>query len=769
MAYNNVKVKQRQIAQNQQTKELGIVSPVPMGDWSSTIQYKKLNIVRYSGVSYMAKSDNVGVSPYGNPQSMKIWQRVAADGRSIIVGSETTYQAGESGQIPPTGEWSETIPIVAAGSYLWNKIVLLYDDETSTTTYVVARQGVDGKEGEIGKTGNGIKNYVIEYAVSTSGKEIPADSEWETEIPVVQKGQYLWTRTTLNYTDDTNSFSYSVAYQGTDGAMGNTGYGIYDDGLTSTSTIGTESINVSNAQLTHSISVGDFEIVKFNSVIGNEFALYKVTRVTPVSGGINRYSLQLSFISRLSGTNGTRIFNSITGSFDNQTIANVPFSRLRPTSIMPPLVGDFISDGKGTWTRIISVDTSGEIVQAEPFGVMRGSGYFITNESIAKWSDGTSKTFNYGNVILFSPLKVGDIIVSKTTGVAVAVNALDMSSNIYSATFLMETFGVGITSITPNGTDANGGNIYKITLSDGTSYNITAPKGTDGAPGKDGTDGISALTYSSTYSTTSNPAPGSTLSNISIINFNRTPIVEDKYTLLWRNLETNHTFYCNAEIASVDSATNRATATIMSVVDITGQAAYVVSESRNYVSSTDGANPPAESANWSASASPVQGQYLWSRNILTFNNGSTSTLYAVAYQGVDGTGSGGAAEKSIVALTFRTYYSYQSYSYNQTCTIRWVVDRIPQSQGQIPSMSNLTTFLQNRGVFNRPIVSVSTQDYSLPSTASYSSVLKNLLLITGTSSNDLVVRFYSGTSTSVAIATNNITLSFPVAVAISDM
>ena len=35
--------------------------------------------------------------------------------------------------------------------------------------------------------------------------------------------------------------------------------------------------------------------------------------------------------------------------------------------------------------------------------------------------------------------------------------------------------GVGITSITPNGQDAAGGNIYKITLTNGETYNITTP------------------------------------------------------------------------------------------------------------------------------------------------------------------------------------------------------------------------------------------------------------------------------------------------------
>lgn len=67
MAYNNVKVKARQtVAQTfTQTKDLGTVSEVPMGDWSATTQYQKLNKVRYvstggSGVTLLAKKSKSG-------------------------------------------------------------------------------------------------------------------------------------------------------------------------------------------------------------------------------------------------------------------------------------------------------------------------------------------------------------------------------------------------------------------------------------------------------------------------------------------------------------------------------------------------------------------------------------------------------------------------------------------------------------------------------------------------------------------------------------
>ena len=49
--------------------------------------------------------------------------------------------------------------------------------------------------------------------------------------------------------------------------------------------------------------------------------------------------------------------------------------------------------------------------------------------------------------------------------------------------------GTGIESITYKGEDESGGNMYTVLLTDGTSYDITAPKGATGAAGKDGTNG----------------------------------------------------------------------------------------------------------------------------------------------------------------------------------------------------------------------------------------------------------------------------------------
>ena len=74
-----------------------------------------------------------------------------------------------------------------------------------------AQDGNDGKSVTIVKT-------EIKYAASTSGTTKPS-SGWQTTIPFVSEGNYLWTWTHVEYSDGTMTDSYSTVRQGIDGCM----------------------------------------------------------------------------------------------------------------------------------------------------------------------------------------------------------------------------------------------------------------------------------------------------------------------------------------------------------------------------------------------------------------------------------------------------------------------------------------------------------------------------------------------------------------------
>ena len=133
-----------------------------------------------------------------------------------------TYASSTSGASAPSSGWTNSVPIIPSGQYLWTKTTWNYTDNTSETGYSVARIGRDGntgRDGVAGKDGVGIRATTVVYASSTSGT-VPPTSGWVSQIPSVPAGQYLWTRTTWNYTDNTSETGFSVAKMGETGQKG---------------------------------------------------------------------------------------------------------------------------------------------------------------------------------------------------------------------------------------------------------------------------------------------------------------------------------------------------------------------------------------------------------------------------------------------------------------------------------------------------------------------------------------------------------------------
>lgn len=63
---------------------------------------------------------------------------------ATLVSSSVTYQVGDSGTVVPSGTWSNSVPVVAQGKYLWTKIVQTFNTGNPTTAYAVSRMGMDG-------------------------------------------------------------------------------------------------------------------------------------------------------------------------------------------------------------------------------------------------------------------------------------------------------------------------------------------------------------------------------------------------------------------------------------------------------------------------------------------------------------------------------------------------------------------------------------------------------------------------------------------------
>lgn len=137
------------------------------------------------------------------------------DGRGVA-STTVEYQASTSGTTIPTGTWSTTIPSVAQGSYLWTKTTTNYTSGDPTIGYSVARMGMNGAKGDKGpqgvkgNDGKGIKSTSVTYQIWSNGTSTPTGTWSSTPPKTTADKPYLWTRTVITYSDNTQSTSYSV-------------------------------------------------------------------------------------------------------------------------------------------------------------------------------------------------------------------------------------------------------------------------------------------------------------------------------------------------------------------------------------------------------------------------------------------------------------------------------------------------------------------------------------------------------------------------------
>ena len=120
------------------------------------------------------------------------------------------------------GPANEMRTTTETNKYLWNyeKITYTEGDPSYTQPRIIGTHGTKGSNG----TSITISGKSIKYAVNSSGTSYPTtESDWKDTIPTVDNGQFLWTRTTVNYSDGTSTVSYTVSYKAKDGTKGEPG------------------------------------------------------------------------------------------------------------------------------------------------------------------------------------------------------------------------------------------------------------------------------------------------------------------------------------------------------------------------------------------------------------------------------------------------------------------------------------------------------------------------------------------------------------------
>ncbi len=138
------------------------------------------------------------------------------DGIALVDPKNVTYavqtQTGATATIGTNGVYRVTAMSADTATVVFKAT---YGGAERTKQLSIAKS----KAGQKGEAGNGIKSTKTQYQRSADG-QTPPTGTWLDEIPVVPPGEFLWTRVTQTFDDNTASVSYSVSKMGEDGEKG---------------------------------------------------------------------------------------------------------------------------------------------------------------------------------------------------------------------------------------------------------------------------------------------------------------------------------------------------------------------------------------------------------------------------------------------------------------------------------------------------------------------------------------------------------------------
>lgn len=170
----------------------------------------------------VSKSGNTTTITVNNPDGTKTSQTVK-DGTNGTPGKDgatgkTTYfhvKYSNDGGKTFTSNSGETV-----GDYIGTYTDFVEADSNSVSSYTWAKikgaqgdrgpTGATGPQGVKGNDGKGIKSTEVTYQIWSNGTSTPTGTWSSTPPKTTADKPYLWTRTIITYTDNTQSTSYSV-------------------------------------------------------------------------------------------------------------------------------------------------------------------------------------------------------------------------------------------------------------------------------------------------------------------------------------------------------------------------------------------------------------------------------------------------------------------------------------------------------------------------------------------------------------------------------
>ena len=217
-----------------------------IGQYTDFTQADSTDPTKYSWTKIKGETGATG--PKGDKGETGAKGDTGEDGRGIK-STEITYVSSTSGTSIPQSGWKSSIPSVSAGSYLWTQTIITYTDGSKSKVYSVAKMGntgATGPKGDKGENGLGIASSSVAYQAWSNGTSIPS-GDWSPSVPKATADKpYIWSRTTITYTDGTEKYSYAV--------------GATPEGIT----VGGRNLWLNSDNLRHSGAVGNISDIEFD-------------------------------------------------------------------------------------------------------------------------------------------------------------------------------------------------------------------------------------------------------------------------------------------------------------------------------------------------------------------------------------------------------------------------------------------------------------------------------------------------------------------------
>lgn len=127
--------------------------------------------------------------------------------------TKTMYYVSTSATSLSGGSWSESTPTWTPGKYIWQKLVYVYSDGTTSDGTAVCIQGAKGETGAAGANGaagQGVSSITPQYCSHTSSTTAPTSGFVDT-CPTYTADKYLWIRSKIVYVNPSDT-KYTTPY-----------------------------------------------------------------------------------------------------------------------------------------------------------------------------------------------------------------------------------------------------------------------------------------------------------------------------------------------------------------------------------------------------------------------------------------------------------------------------------------------------------------------------------------------------------------------------